>query len=88
MKKTNIELPLTLLRAAGLEGKNIFEKAVRLSALDFYREDEGSFGRSAELCQTPLVAFMDFAASHGVPPLRDGYRGLGEKRQSSDCLKA
>ena len=30
-------------------------------ALELYREDKVSLGRAAEICQTPLAAFMDFA---------------------------
>jgi cytochrome c biogenesis protein CcdA len=42
---------------------------VRLLALEVDREDTVSLGRAAELCQTPLAAFMDFAVKHR-PPLR------------------
>jgi len=31
---------------------------------------------------------MDFAAKHGVPPLRYSYEGLEEERRSTDRLKA
>jgi hypothetical protein len=41
--------------------------------------------RAAELCQTPLAAFLDFAAPHGVPPLRHG-ANLAEERLSIDRL--
>lgn len=45
-------------------------------------------GRAAELWQTPLAAFLDFAAKHGVPPLRYSFEGPEEERQSVDRLKA
>jgi hypothetical protein len=45
-------------------------------------------GRDAELCQTPGAAFMDFAAKHGVPPLRHSFEDLEEERQTADRLKA
>ena len=64
METVNVELPSALLRAANLQ------EAARLLALELYREDKISLGRAAELCHTPLAAFMEFAASHGVPPLR------------------
>jgi hypothetical protein len=36
----------------------------------------------------PLAAFMDFAAKHGVAPLRYSFEDLEEERQSADGLKA
>jgi predicted HTH domain antitoxin len=64
------------------------EEAARLLALELYREDKVSLGRAAELCQTPVAAFMDFAAKHGVPPLRYSLEDLEEERQTADRLKA
>jgi predicted HTH domain antitoxin len=63
-------------------------QAARLLALELYREDKVSLGRAAELCQTPVAAFMDFAAKHGVPPLRYSFEDLEEERQTADRLKA
>lgn len=57
-------------------------------ALELYREDKLSLGRAAELCQTPVTAFMDFAAKHGVPPLRYSFEDLKEERQTANRLKA
>jgi predicted HTH domain antitoxin len=59
-----------------------------LLALELYREEKVSLGRAAELCQTPLAAFMDFAAKHGVPPLRYSSEDLEEEARSTDPLKA
>ncbi len=84
METVRIELPSALLRAANLEGRNLSQEAARLLALELYREDKVSLGRAAELCQTPLAAFMDFAAKHGVPPLRYSYEDLEEERRSTD----
>jgi predicted HTH domain antitoxin len=64
-----VELPSELLKAANLEERNLSQEAARLRALELYREDKVSLGRAAELCRTPLAAFMDFAAKHGVPLL-------------------
>lgn len=88
METVRVELPSALLKAANLEGRNPSEEAARLLALELYREDKVSLGRAAELCQTPLAAFMDFAANHSVPPLRYNYDDLEEERRSSDRLKA
>ena len=83
-----VDLPWALLRAANLEERNLSQEAARLLALELYREDKVSLGRAAELCETPLAAFMDFAAKHGVPPLRYSFEDVEEERQTADRLKA
>ncbi|MGA7915917.1 MAG: UPF0175 family protein [Candidatus Acidiferrales bacterium] len=84
-----VELPSALLKAANLEeNSNLSQEAARLLALELYREDKISLERAAALCQTPLAAFMDFAAKHGVPPLRYTYEDLEEERKSTDHHKA
>jgi predicted HTH domain antitoxin len=88
METVRIELPSALVRAADLEQKNLSQEAARLLALELYREDKVSLGRAADLCQTPLAAFMDFAAKHGVPPLRYSFQDLEEERQSTDGPEA
>ena len=88
METVDIKLPSELLRVANLEQRNLSQEAARLLALELYREDKVSLGRAAELCQTPLAAFMDFAAKHGVPPLRYSFEDLEEERQAADRLKA
>jgi len=70
METVDVKLPSELVRAANLEEGSLSQEAARLLALELYREDKISLGRAAELCQTPVAAFMDFAAKHGVPPLR------------------
>ena len=67
METVDVKLPSELLRVANLDKQNLSEEAARLLALELYREDKVSLGRAAELCQTPLAAFMDFVAKHGVP---------------------
>jgi predicted HTH domain antitoxin len=86
MDTINVELPSALLKAANLEESNLSQEAARLLALELYREHKVSLGRAAELCQTPLAAFMDFVAKHGVPPLRYGVEELEEECRSSDRL--
>ena len=71
-----------------LEESSLSEEAARLLALELYREDKVSLGRAAELCQTPLAAFMEFAAKHGVLPLPYSFEDLEEERQTADRLKA
>jgi len=88
METVDIKLPSELLRAADLEESSLSQEAARLLALELYREDKVSLGRAAELCQTPLSAFMDFAAKHGVPPLRYSFEDLEEERRAADRLKA
>jgi predicted HTH domain antitoxin len=88
METVDVKLPSELLRVANLEEGSLSQEAARLLALELYREDKVSLGRAAELCQTPLAAFMDFAAKHGVPPLRYSFEDLEEERQTADRLKA
>lgn len=84
-----VELPSALLKAANLEdGGNVSQAAARLLALELYREDKVSLERAAALCQTPLAAFMEFAAQHGVPPLRYKDEDLDQERRSTDHIKA
>lgn len=83
-----VELPSALLKAANLEEKNLSEETARLLALELHREDKVSLGRAAELCQTPLAAFMDFAARHGLPSLRYTSDDLDEERRSTDRREA
>ena len=90
MEAVDIKVPSELLRAANLEEKNPSQEAARLLALELYREDEDkvSLGRAAELCETPVAAFMEFAARHGVPPLRYSFEDLEEERRTTDRIKA
>jgi predicted HTH domain antitoxin len=88
METVDVKLPSELLKAANLEGGSLSEEAARLLALELYREDKVSLGRAAELCGTPVAAFMDFAAKHGVPPLRYSFEDLEEERHTADRLKA
>ena len=88
METVDVKLPSELLRVAHLEGSSLSQDAARLLALELYREDKVSLGRAAELCHTPLAAFMGFAAKHGVPPLRYSSEDLEEERRSTDHLEA
>ena len=88
METVDVKLPSELLRVANLEEGSLSQEAARLLALELYREDKVSLGRAAELCQTPVAAFMNFAAKHGVPPLRYSFEDLEEERQTADRLKA
>jgi predicted HTH domain antitoxin len=88
MKTVRVELLSALLKAANLEGRDLLQEAARLLALELYLEDKVSLGRAAELCETPLAAFMDFAAKHSVPPMRFSNEDLEEERQSAGSLEA
>ena len=88
METVDVKLPSALLEAANLQEKDVSQEAARLLALELYREDKVSLGRAAGLCQTPLAAFMDFAAKHGVPPLRYSFEDLEGEHQTVDRLKA
>ena len=88
METVRLELPTALLKAANLEEADLSREAARLLALELYREARVSLGRAAELCQTPVAVFMDFAAKHGVPPLRYSNEDLEEERRSTDRVEA
>jgi predicted HTH domain antitoxin len=60
-------------------------EASRLLALELYRENRLSLGRAAELCQTPVEQFLEFAGRHNVP-LHYGLDELEEDRRSLDRL--
>ncbi len=80
MATVNVELPADL--AARLDPQNVSVEAARLIALELFREEKISLGLAARVSATPLAAFMDFAAHHGVPPLRYSHEDLDEERES------
>lgn len=67
MKVVQVELTEDLAEAAQLNPANPSPDAARLLALELFREDKVSLGRAAELCQTPVEVFMEFAAQRDVP---------------------
>ena len=77
-----LELPTDLIRIAQFDTADLSKEAARLLALELFREGKVSIGRAGELCQTPLAAFMDFAARHEVSPIRYGDRELEEDRRA------
>jgi predicted HTH domain antitoxin len=81
MKVVHVELTEDLVEAAQLSRANPSADAARLLALELFREDKVSLGRAAELCRTPVEAFMEFAAEHEVP-LHYGPPELEEDRQT------
>ena len=87
METVNVQLPSALLREANLEASDLSREAARLLALELYRKDRVSLGLAAELRATPLAAFMDFAAKHGVPPLRYTLDELDRERRSAKSIK-
>jgi predicted HTH domain antitoxin len=82
MGTVNVELPTALLEAAKLDAADLSREAARLLALELFREERVSLGRAAELCQTPLAAFMDFVAAHEVSPIRYSITELEEDRRT------
>jgi predicted HTH domain antitoxin len=69
MATVNVDLPTDLVSVAKLDQGNVSQEAAKFIALELFREGTVSLGRAAELCATPLAAFMNFAAARGVPPL-------------------
>jgi len=85
MDGVQITLPMDLLKAAGIDDANPSKDAAMLLALELYREHKISLGRAAELCQTPLAAFMLFVGRHEVP-LHYGLEDLEEDRETLERL--
>lgn len=82
MATVKIELPAELLEAANPNATDLSLEAARLLALELFREEKVSLARAAELCRTPLAAFMDFVAAHEVSPIRYGLGELEEDRRA------
>src|SRR5205085_7064556 len=86
MKTLQVELPVDLVAVARLDqGSGVSREAAKLIALELFREDKISLGRAAELCQTPIEAFMDYVGNHGVP-LHYGLDDLHEDLQTIERL--
>jgi predicted HTH domain antitoxin len=67
MKNVQVQLSEDLVEAAQLSRSNPSADAARLLALELFREDKISLGRAAELSETPVEAFMEFAGQRQVP---------------------
>lgn len=88
MALVNLQLPEDLVAVAQLDEGNVSQEAAKIIAMELFRERKVSLGRAAELCSTPLAAFMDFIARHGVPPLNYGLDELEEDRQTISRLRS
>ena len=85
MQTVRAEIPAELVLAAGLDANNVSVEAARLLALELYRENKVSLARAAELCQTSIEQFMEFAGRHNVP-LHYGLDDLEEDRRTLERL--
>src|SRR5271165_411681 len=82
MQTQSLELPAGLLQVISqLNAGDLAQETAKLLALELFREDKISMGRAAELCHTPIEAFMEFAAQHDVP-LHYGIGELEEDRRT------
>jgi predicted HTH domain antitoxin len=86
MKVVQVQLSEDLAEAAQLNRSNPSVDAARLLALELFREDKVSLGRAAELCETPVEAFMEFAGKREVP-LHYGTSELEADRQTLNRLQ-
>jgi len=88
MQTQSLELPADLLQVVRqLNAGDLAQEMAKLLALELFREDKISLGRAAELCHTPIEAFMEFAAKHDVP-LHYGIAELEEDRRTLAKLRA
>jgi predicted HTH domain antitoxin len=86
MKMVQVHLSEDLVATAQLNPANPSPDAARLLALELFREDKVSLGRAAELCQTPVEAFMEFAGERQVP-LHYGSMELEEDRRTMQRIQ-
>ena len=82
METIKVELPMALLKTANPNSTDHSKEAARLLALELFREQKVSLSRAAELCDTPLAAFMDFVSSRDVSPMRYELGELEQDRQT------
>jgi predicted HTH domain antitoxin len=87
MKGVQITVSAKLLQAAGVNPADASRESERLLALELHREDKVSLGRAAELCDTPIEAFMVFAGRHEAP-MHYGVSDLEEDRRTLERLSA
>ena len=88
METKSLELPADLLQfVSQLNAGDLAKETAKLLALELFREDKVSMGRAAELCHTPMEAFMEFAAEHEVP-LHYGIAELEEDRRTLAKLRS
>jgi predicted HTH domain antitoxin len=85
MGTVHVDLPSELVAAAQLNEDDVSREVAKVIALELFREDKVSMGRAAELCRTPLEAFMEFAADHAVP-MHYGVAELEEDRRTAERL--
>ena len=87
MNGVQITVPGELLEAAGVNPANASSESARFLARELYRENKVSLGRAAELCETPIEAFMVFAGKHGAP-MHYSVSDLDEDRLTLERLSA
>jgi predicted HTH domain antitoxin len=85
MGTMSLELPADLVSAARLDQGDVSREAAKFIALELFREGKLSIGRAAELCQTPLESFMEFAGEHELP-WHYGIAELEEDRRTLERL--
>jgi dGTP triphosphohydrolase len=78
MATVNVELPSDLVVAARQDQGNVSEEAVKLIALDLFRERTFSLGRAAELCAENYAESLAHSSVHRVvcdyiAGMTDGY---------------
>jgi predicted HTH domain antitoxin len=82
-----VTLPVELLEAAGVNPADASRDATMLLTLELYRERKISLGRAAELCQTPVEAFMVFAGRREVA-IQYSLSDLEEDQRTLDRLSS
>lgn len=88
MASVDLQLPADLVFEAKLNEGDVSHEAAKMIAMELFRERKVSLGRASELCDAPLAEFMDFAASHGVPPIDYDLDELEADRRTIAQLQA
>jgi hypothetical protein len=84
----NLESPADLVSVAKLDClRQCVARGGETDHSSCFAEGYVSLGRAAELCATPLAAFMDFAAGRGAPLLNYGVEECEEDRRTLRKLR-
>ncbi len=88
METKSLDLPAGLLEVVSkLNAGDLAQETAKLLALELFREDKISIGRAAELCHTPIEAFLNFVAEHSVT-LHYGIADLDDDRRTIAKLRS
>lgn len=86
MATVTVDIPEEVFALAGMAEGPASACAIKLLALELFREGRVSLGRAAELSSLGIEDFMEFSA-HRQVPLHYTAEDLAEDRDTADRLK-